>query len=597
MNIDEKNPSQNESVEENNEIQEPKKSGLPLGALIGIIGGAVAVIVAVVLIILLSGNKNGTPCEHVDADDDYLCDRCGEHFDDGDEAADIVDKVDVSFIVKFEDGSVLSGAKFVLTRNDQTYEFVSGADGSVKGTVKIGKYYLDFDHETIPEYCLCNTPGLDIKEDTTTVELVIVDNTPDGSSKNPFPFVDGAMEVTAAPGEEIYYSCHGTGLRYVSINSDALVINYDGNTYSADENGVVTIAISSANVEAPVIFSVKNISDSEITAEMNLYAPIGSSDNPRETEGGSVTAIVHNEKTEFYLYVAEKDGILVVNSSTIGSSISLERYIVVVTEEGTEEIIPIQAGSLNGSAYIYVNHGEEIKIGISLVTPKNAVENPVAEDDSKSFKVDFEINVYDGSEAEPVPVFGNEINIRLEANQSLVFESQLGKNICISNGKGLDLVYNNASVQAGQNEKLSVTLTDNTRFTVINKTSDIKDANLDAYATSGTIDNPIVLSGTESSISVSAGECVYYSYTVTKAGKFSIESSSLDVVILKQGIELLGDNGIYTVVPVSSEFDGTDAVTFDVLAGDVIVFVITNNTEENINDATLIFSISTENKK
>ncbi|MBR5143964.1 MAG: hypothetical protein IKW53_02830 [Clostridia bacterium] len=597
MNIDEKNPSQNESVEENNEIQEPKKSGLPLGALIGIIGGAVAVIVAVVLIILLSGNKSGTPCEHVDADDDYLCDRCGEHFDDGDEAADIVDKVDVSFIVKFEDGSVLSGAKFVLTRNDQTYEFVSGADGSVKGTVKIGKYYLDFDHETIPEYCLCNTPGLDIKEDTTTMELVIVDNRPDGSAKKPFPFVDGTMEITVAPGEDIYYSCHGTGLRYVSINSEALVINYNGNTYSADENGVVTIGISASNVETPTIFSVKNISDSEITTEMHLYSPIGSSDNPRETESGSVTAIVPNEKTEYYLYVAEKDGVLVVTSSTVGNSISLERYIVVVTEYGTEEIIPIQAGSLNGSAYIYVKQGEEIKIGISLVTPKNAIEVPAAEDDNKSFKVDFEINVYEGSEADPVPVFNSEINIRLEAYQSIVFESQIGKNVGVSNSKDIDLVYNNASVHANQSGKLSVTLTDNTHFTVINKADENKDVNIDAYATLGTVENPVVISGSDSSISVSKGECVYYSYTVTKAGKFSFEPSDLEVIILKQGIELIGNDGVYTVVPVSSEYDGTDSVTFDVLAGDVIVFAITNNTEENISNAALTFVISTENKK
>ena len=65
---EEKNLPTEVSTEENVEINTDPKKKLPLGALIGIIAGAVAVIAIVVVIILLSGNK----CPgHVDADDDY----------------------------------------------------------------------------------------------------------------------------------------------------------------------------------------------------------------------------------------------------------------------------------------------------------------------------------------------------------------------------------------------------------------------------------------------------------------------------------------------------------------------------------------------
>ena len=78
---------ENEKTEQITVTKDESKKQLPLGALIGIIAGAVAVIVAVILIIVFTGGNadEGEGCiGHVDADDDYLCDKCGEHFDDGD---------------------------------------------------------------------------------------------------------------------------------------------------------------------------------------------------------------------------------------------------------------------------------------------------------------------------------------------------------------------------------------------------------------------------------------------------------------------------------------------------------------------------------
>ena len=99
MNNEEKNIVEN-SVE-STDVQ-PQVKKLSKGALIGIIGGAVAaILVAVILIIALGGKK----CKaHVDADDDYKCDICETDFDDGDEAPEFV-SADVTFSVKYDNGN------------------------------------------------------------------------------------------------------------------------------------------------------------------------------------------------------------------------------------------------------------------------------------------------------------------------------------------------------------------------------------------------------------------------------------------------------------------------------------------------------------
>lgn len=600
MNIDEKNPSQIESVEENNEIQEPKKSGLPLGALIGIIGGAVAVIVAVVLIILLSGNKSGTPCEHVDADDDYLCDRCGEHFDDGDEAADIVDKVDVSFIVKFEDGSVLSGAKFVLTRNDQTYEFVSGADGSVKGTVKIGKYYLDFDHETIPEYCLCNTPGLDIKEDTTIVELVIVDNRPDGSAKKPFPVTTTTVDLEIGAGQEFYYSCHGANTKYLTIISKDIIVKYNGETYHSPVDGKIKVTISSSSVDTPVIFSVKNVSDTTVKTTMEIVSPPGSDDNPIKITQNNLTAIIPNEKTVYYVYTAEENGVLVVDGRTVGISISITRYITRVIDNNGEEqeiIIPVlTSANDDSSSYTYIRKGEQVKIGVSFGAPKNitVASNDDQIDASLPYVVDFGVNVYAGDESDPAPIRSSNISLLLDEGSVVVFSADIGKTIEISDAK-LSLVCNGNTVQPSGDGKIKLTLSDTGLFSIKNNHDGIVNSNLEAISPEGTENNPIPLENGGVHITIPSNKTIYYSYTSSQSGAFAFSGyiDGCEISLTRKIFELVKGNESYSInlSYVSTSTVSSSPVYLYTLAGDVIVVAISNNNDTDV-ELDLTYSIT-----
>ena len=471
MNTEEKNLPENENAEEVVEVKEGTKKGLPLGALIGIIAGAVAVVVAVILIVLLAG---GNKCDgHVDADDDYLCDKCGEHYDDGDEAV-IPDakSADVTFTVKLDNGNTLSGVKFILTRGEKTYELTSGADGSVKKTIDIGTYSVTYDHETLPEYCWGETYGVKIEEGTSYLEILIVDNRPDGSSSKPFPVTENTLEITLVPGEELYYSCRGTSLKYLTINNSNLTVQYGGESYSAVD-GVITVAIFSEDIDSPSIFAVKNPSENCITTVMELNAPLGSDENPIKLSENSAIADIPAEGTVYYLYTAEKDGICVITSPTEGNEILITRYLtkVVVTDGYSEElIIPIttrSSGSIAG--YIYVAEGDEIKIGVSYLDPGSEDEdNKVNTADEAINTVEFSVNIYAATEAEPAPIINSEISILLDAGASVVFSTETGKKVTVNTDNALTVMYNGDNILPGT----SITIGEAKTFAVINSTYD-----------------------------------------------------------------------------------------------------------------------------
>ena len=449
---------ENEKTEQITVTKDESKKQLPLGALIGIIAGAVAVIVAVILIIVFTGGNGdeGEGCiGHVDADDDYLCDKCGEHFDDGDEVEiPAVDKINVTFTVKLDDGTPLSGVKFILTRGDKTIELISGMNGIIFAGIEEGAYHVTYDHDTLPEYCWGETYGVKIEKNTSSVDIIVVDNRPDGSAEKPYSASEEKMTIEIAPGEELYYSCHGTSLRYVTVKASDLVVTYDGTTYTA-ENGVITVGVSSVDVNTPIVFSIKNTSDHTVVADMEIYAPLGSSENPIELTESDAVVEVPAEKTVYYVYKADKDGILVVTTPTIGGEILITRNIVRVTD-GVEEILStITAECRDSSAgYVYVREGEEIKLGVSYVAPGNDdkvdAQDSNGGNDSSVNSVEFSVSLYAATESEPAPVTVDNLYIRLDEGASVVFSAEEGKTVTVESENAIAISYNGADVQIGE---------------------------------------------------------------------------------------------------------------------------------------------------
>ncbi len=575
MNNEEKNLPQNDFTEQAEEIKETTPKGLSKGALIGIIAGAAAVVIAlvVVLIIVLGGK-----CNHVDADDDYLCDNCGEHFDDGDEGGDPASsETEVTFNVVLDNGDTLAGVTFTLKRGDVVHTLTSGADGTVKLTLAVGVYEVEFDSDTLPEYCWGETYGVKIEEGTTSATLSVVDNRPDGSAKKPYTLTEDEVEITLASNQEIYYSTHGASTRYLTINSSNLAVTYNGQNYFAVD-GVITVEITSANTDSPAIFSVRNIDVETVTTTMRLESPLGSNDNPIVMTESSATAKVPAEKTVYYTYMADKDGVLVLTTPTLGNSITITRYVTkIVDNNGVEEsiIVPILAGTDSGSsAYIPVYEGEEIRIGVSFTAPKNSIELAETDEDrAKLYSVSFSISVYAGSESDPVPVHDSSIGLTLDAGQSFVFSYDAEKTLSVSGADyessgGLVSVSNNSSESSGVSIK--------------------------ALAGEGTSENPIVVNDSSFTASVSAGSTLYYSWTATNSGILKLNSlpAGIDVLVGRDCVVLVETDGVFgvTIHPVHS------GSYLYVASGDTLIFKVSNSGTDNVDNAEIGFDVYTGGK-
>lgn len=495
--------NENASPESVSQTEKNSAKKLPLGALIGIICGAVAVVVAVVLIILLSGNnkpadddkenpgENPEPpadcVAHVDVNDDLLCDVCGASYDDGKDIIDQAKTADVSFKVLYDNGEPVSNFTFVLHNNRKTYDISTDENGVAKSTIEIGKYYFDYAEGALPLYCRIEALGFEIKEDTTSIDITVIDSTPNGTYEKPFVIVDGDTELTLSAGSEVFYSCRVVAVTYVTVNSPDVIVMHNGTVYEAVDGKVTVCLAPEKEDNKPIdtnnteIFSIKNISENDVVTVMNIAGIVGSSENPEKLVEKQDSANVKIGETYYFSWISEKDGVFVLSSDTENGSLDITRYlkkIVVdeITGEESEVIIPILSESDGNTSYIYVRAGEEIKIGVSYVKPNN--DNPddntngSGKEDDTVYTVEFSYEFFDGSEENPVPVNGVNIMLSLDANASLVFSAEQGKTVTLEVEEGIVVSYNDAELTPDSNEKIQFELTESTLFTVASSDGD-----------------------------------------------------------------------------------------------------------------------------
>lgn len=323
-----------------------------------------------VISLLLSLASCEEKCKaHVDADDDYLCDNCGTNYDDGDEAPE-TKTATVTVSVRLDNGEALSGIKFSLVRADKSIELTSGQDGTVSVNLELGNYRVEYDYDSLPEYCTPDTIGFKVEEGTTSATLIIVDNKPDGSANKPFFISENETEITLAPGEEIYYMLRVVTTRYINVYNSAAVIGYDGETYEA-KDGVASLVLEPESDQMGVsntVFSVKNSSNSEITTLLEVTSPVGSMENPIELSENSATVTVNHETVIYYTWVATADGVLTLTTDNERNSIYLRRVL--------ENDVPVDQYT-NGdlSATIEVAEGDVITIGVSALAAEEDHEN------------------------------------------------------------------------------------------------------------------------------------------------------------------------------------------------------------------------------
>ena len=314
-----------------------------------------------VAVLLCSLASCGGCKAHVDADDDLACDNCGEVYDDG---------ITVTFTVTFEDGKPLSGKTLILD-DQHHYELTLDENGQVTFNVFVGIYEASVDGY------LLNVDLIKVKKDTTEVSITAMDNIPDGSREKPFYITESQIELTLAPGEEIFYNYRGTTIKYASVKSEGVVINYNGESFEAVDGEVMaTIQPGTLNPDAPeagrtTIFSVKNVSSEAISVVLYFEAPEGSSENPFVLEENELTVTVNSEIEYYYVFTADKNGTLVLTVPFENNDVTLTKVvegnvpIVVKTSGATEAQIEVKAGD-RITIKVSADQTADVEISLSL---------------------------------------------------------------------------------------------------------------------------------------------------------------------------------------------------------------------------------------
>ena len=339
-----------ETTEESNAAE--KK---PLPWWIFAIIGAAVVAIAVVLILLLGGKK----CEHVDKDDDFLCDECGAEFDDGLE----IITADVTFILKDEAGEAMAGIKFTA-RNKKTsekYNLTTGADGKATVTLPVGNYSVEYDYDTIPSGFQPNLPELRVEESTSNVDVTVVNNNRDGSAERPFVISEDVTAVTIEAGQEIFYECRVGMTRKMKIDNESIVITYNGETYTSE----FVIVNTDGDVDFVAVFSIKNTSDAMVETEIETIYDPGTKENPFEFDENPKTISLNSaEAGRYYAYTATEDGVLVIASDN--NKVEVQAYKI-----NSNDVPSYSDANDDENQCLAVTAGETIYIILS-----NSTEDP-----------------------------------------------------------------------------------------------------------------------------------------------------------------------------------------------------------------------------
>lgn len=518
-----------------------------------IIGAVVVVIVAVVLIIALGKDK----CEnHIDKNDDFLCDVCGVDFDDGLE----IETSNVTFTVKDEAGNALSGVKFYVSGGGKVYTLTTADDGTVKQELALGKYDITYDYTTINSGCMPDTSVLNLADGITSLAITIIDNNPNGTLERPFFISENVTPFSIAAGEVIYYRLHASVGRELVINNEGITVIYNDEEYTA-EGGKVTVIIE-GGVDESAVFAVKNVSGAAIDTQIEMVFPEGSSENPIVIGEDTIITVNMEPQAEIhYKWIATRTGVLVAATAFPKSEVNALRVVA--------NNVPISSGTGSAEyAYLMVKEGETISFTLSSESKEQA-------------SVTFGFAVYAGTEQDPVHIMQENVAITLEPSSSIVFCSCEAKKLSINDTENFTLSYAGSQVLPGVNGA-TVDFATEDIFVLTNTATERKPISMSFEFADGSLENPVAITEGSNTVSIPGGSELYCSFTATANAvvKFDFDGVGAGFIVSK-----VLDNG----TTVTYDLATLGYAYVYVAKGDVISGVLSNNTDA-ITEASFDFS-------
>ena len=317
------------------------------------------------------GGEDGPCTEHVDADDNGLCDKCGSSMITPSGKTEL----DVTLTVKDHEGATVSGVTVTLTErgainSEGAVSAVSGADGKLTAKLRSSSTYLvsvDYDPDAIGFYSLTTTE-IAVTESSTAFDIIMENKTPNGSESRPYNLSVENNALTIPAGKTVYYVLYRAMNLMASVTGSDIKIEYEGTEYTPDADGKISFPFigTDMNYVATVKITSTGAADSEIDFLIEAFP--GTLGNPYEIETDDLGEEISNTgvtkgETVYYTFKAETAGTLTltVTSADTHAAMQNNSYQVSTSSEGTMTI------SLEVAA------GDEVSINLTSSADENAV--------------------------------------------------------------------------------------------------------------------------------------------------------------------------------------------------------------------------------
>ena len=186
-----------------------------------------------------------------------------------------------------------------------------------------------------------------------------------------FPVYLTEMENTVTNEGTVYYATRHNGATMTITGSD-YVVYYGEETYTPDDNGVVTMEVVVTSMWSPFIFQIEG--DEELT--INFAYPEGSSNNPAIAYLGynGCTIEAGNSDGYYYTYIADYTGTLIVEVENYDGGWSYAINNMTSYSYGNTQWS--DSDPVVNPAEIAVKEGDEIQIIVNTYDAENPYTNP-----------------------------------------------------------------------------------------------------------------------------------------------------------------------------------------------------------------------------
>ena len=288
-----------------------------------------------------SETPGSTTCNHYDLDKDGKCDACNADFvlDTG--------EVDFTLTLKDESGNPLPNVSFSLSGND-SYTGKTDATGSFTIKAYPGSYYIMVT-DGLPEmWTIGGSASISISKENPSVELVAINNTPDGSAEKPFFLGSEELVQTIPAGATFNYFFKGVD-RVLSVYNSDLVVVHEGQEYTATA-GVIELEMAGTDdFYSNTKLTITNPTGADIEGvRIYLGSKPGTQENPFVIEDltSSITAEVVAGKGVCYEWTASENGSLTYSVETQHGKIIMQNLTTSATtdESGENKTLSVVAG-------------------------------------------------------------------------------------------------------------------------------------------------------------------------------------------------------------------------------------------------------------